>query len=318
MSHINLITTCTNGKNGKEIKPIHLGDILDPTIQPNILISRWQKKISSALALNHKIPAVNLYKGAHWSIAKDIAKHSNTTLWVLSAGLGFLHYQDQVIPYQATFSANSTDSIPLFSSSYKKKQFHQVWWQALTQQSVLGNDPTGGIAALMKKKPDEYYIISGSPDYINATCLDIIDGIKHLHNPEKQLLIISSGATNPELNNFQLTSTAKIASFFKCNMLSLNITLAQYVINAINNISDIHLNSIKKSIQDEHALLPERPLRKGIRRSPEEVLQFLSQLFCSQPSVSASAALKTFRAEGNSFEEKRFRALYQQARQTKG
>jgi len=238
-------------------------------------------------------------------------------LWVLSAGLGLLKHDDAVIPYQATFAAGHSDSIPLYSESNKGKSFHQTWWQALGECSPFQESHPTLLSDLMRSKPNEYFIICGSPDYINAIATDLINGISYLNTPKKQLIIISSQHINPELKQYHLVSNKRIADWLTCNMLMLNIKMAQYVIQQFNETEQDDLGYLADKLQKQFALLPATLKSSAIRRPPEEVEQWIAHHLKTSPESSASRALRAFRDSGNSFEEKRFRNLFHAVQQNK-
>ncbi|MDK1411591.1 hypothetical protein QMS62_04505, partial [Cronobacter sakazakii] len=173
------------------------------------------------------------------------------------------------------------------------------------------------IVELMKKRKKEYYIICGSPDYINAIELDIINGLEYLVDAKKQLLIITSKKINSRLNAYLFKTNQNIAQWLRCNMLMLNISVAKYIVNEFTSKQLNDLNELSQKLIEELKELPEREVKKGIRRSPEEVKSFILKLMEQNPGISATHALREFRDSGNSFEEKRFRAEFKALREAK-
>lgn len=310
MSHINLITTCTNSKHGNSYNSLNLSDYSAGKTSANVLIHSWCNATKEALVKSAFIYVEELYKGGHWATAKTIYRDYPIDLWVLSAGLGLVHNKDKVVPYQATFATGYAESIPLYSKDYPGKSFHRTWWKEVTERSPFKSDHATSITALMKEKPKEYFIICGSPDYINAIELDIINGLEYLYAPKKQFLIITSKKINNRLEEYFLKSDARIAPLLKCNMLMLNISLAKYVISHFSDNKNEDLSILAQELSQQFYKLPERDVIKGIKRNPEEVEEYILTLLQQQPEVSATKALRAFRDSGNSFEEKRFRVLF--------
>lgn len=311
MSRINLITTCTNGKYGKTSNALNLGDYSAGKVSSELLIQSWCNAIKTTILHSDPINVENLYKGGHWTTAKAIQNEYCADLWVLSAGLGLLHSKDRVVPYQATFATGYKESIPLYSRIYSGKAFHRTWWKAMTEYSFFKEEHPTSIAALMHARPKEYFIICGSPDYINAIEIDIFDGLRHLKNPFAQVLIITSKEIDPRLSPYLLKSDARIAQWLKCNMLMLNISLAKYVVGEFRNYPFKEFNKLSYELSQQFKLLPARNVVKGKKRTPVEVERFISDLLRQQPKISPTQALRSFRDSGNSFEEKRFRNLFQ-------
>lgn len=169
----------------------------------------------------------------------------------------------------------------------------------------------------MKKNKKDYYIICGSPDYINAIELDIINGIEYLIDAKKQLLIVTSKKINDRLTAYLFKTNQNMALWLGCNMLMLNISVAKYIVKEFTSKQLNDLNELSHKLIEELKELPEREVKKGIRRTPEEVKFFILKLMEQNPSISATHALREFRDSGNSFEEKRFRAEFKALREAK-
>ncbi|NTY86474.1 hypothetical protein FCH33_06780 [Serratia fonticola] len=283
----------------------------------NVLMNSWCNALKEAILTSATVCAEDLYKGGHWATAKAILKQYPVDLWILSAGLGLLHHKDKVIPYKATFAVGYEESIPSYSHEYVGKTFHRTWWKEISERSCFKSQHPTSITELMKKNNRDFFIICGSPDYINAIELDVINGLEYLVDSKKQLLIITSKKINNRLEGYLFKTSQKMANWLKCNMLMLNISMAKYIINDFTSNKSNDLNEISLHISDALSELPEREIKKGIRRSPEEVNHFILKMMHQEPGISATHALRTFRDSGNSFEEKRFRAAFKALSGTK-
>lgn len=208
-----LITSCAKGKN-KLTPDSPALDIQEGTSPENALrlwLEQTQPGRNKTL-----LAATDLYRGTHWSTAKEIQRSAqNVELWVISAGMGFLHSSDMVVPYEATFH-----QIP-FS--------HAVWWQSLNN-SFCTERRASSISNLMNLNPMDDYVIAGSPVYIKAVEHDVQEGLKALQNPVKQLTIITSKAYSGLLEPYLIRSHAGMLGEFNSNMVCLNIKLAQSLI----------------------------------------------------------------------------------------
>lgn len=279
-------------------------------ISSGVLVNSWCNALNKAISTSATICADDLYKGGHWATAKAILNDYPVDLWVLSAGLGLLHHKDKVVPYKATFAVGYDESIPLYSQEYVGKSFHRTWWKEITNRSIFKSKHPTSIVELMKKNKKEYYIICGSPDYINAIELDIINGVEYLIDAKKQLLIITSKKINDRLNGYLFKTNQNMAQWLKCNMLMLNISVAKYIVKEFTSKQLNNFNELSEMLVEGLRDLPEREVKKGIRRSSEEVKSFILKLMEQKPGISATHALREFRDSGNSFEEKRFRAEF--------
>lgn len=317
MSNINLITTCTNGKHCGNRDILSLSQFSSGRIPSSVLVNSWCNALNEAISTSATVSVEDLYKGGHWATAKAILNDYPIDLWVLSAGIGLLHHKDNVVPYKATFAVGYDESIPLYSQEYVGKSFHRTWWKEITNRSIFKSKHPTSILDLMKKNKKDYYIICGSPDYINAIELDIISGLEYLVDARKQLLIITSKKINDRLSTYLFQTNQNMAQWLKCNMLMLNISVAKYFVKEFTSKQFGDLNEFSNNLCEELKQLPDREVKKGIRRSPEEVKSFILKLMEQNPSISATHALREFRDSGNSFEEKRFRAEFKALREAK-
>lgn len=317
MSNINLITTCTNGKNSGNKTILSLSQFSSGRTPSSVLVKSWCNALSEAIAKTDTLSVEELYKGGHWATAKATLNKYPIDLWVLSAGFGLLHYKDKIVPYKATFAVGFDESVPLYSQEFVGKTFHRTWWKKITERSLFKSQHPTSITDLMKKKKNDYFIICGSPDYINAIELDIINGLEYLTDAKKQLIIVTSKKINNRLEGYLFKSDQNMAGWLKCNMMTLNISLAQYIVKEFTERECDDLNALSKKLSEKLYGLPKRETKKGIRRSPEEVNRYIVMLMLQQPGLSATHALRAFRDEGNSFEEKRFRAVFKAISESK-
>lgn len=310
MGNINLITTCTNGKHYGSGKVLSLSQFTSGRTPSNVLVNSWCNALNEAIDQSETVCVKDLYKGGHWATAKSILDLYHVDLWVISAGLGLLHHKDNVVPYKATFAIGYNESIPLYSQEYGGKTFHRTWWKNITERSFFKSKHPASIVDLMKKNKKDYFIICGSPDYINAIELDVINGLEYLVDASKQLLIITSNKINDRLAAYFFKTNQNMAMWLKCNMLMLNVSVAKYIVKEFTSRQLVDLKKLSLSLSDELKELPGREVKKGIRHSPEEVKSFILKIMQQKPGVSATHALREFRDSGNSFEEKRFRAEF--------
>ena len=74
-------------------------------------------------------PAIDLYAGEHWDVARRLANLSDADtsveLWVCSAGYGLIPASAPSAPYAATFTPGNADSVP------DGAEGASAWWNAL-------------------------------------------------------------------------------------------------------------------------------------------------------------------------------------------
>lgn len=310
MSKIHLITTCTNNKKSTNYQPVKLGDFVSPNEDIEASAALWSEGLKSAINCNDTLAAKDLYKGGHWSIAKSIAEEFEVELWILSAGFGLINQNTQVINYQATFTSSSDDCIPKSNGTLPERSAR--WWNALANH-IGRTREYQNIASLMKSNPEDFFVVSGSSHYIYAIYSDLLDGLTHLKDPLKQLIVITSTSQNlTGLAPYTLLSQQKMKQRLGGTMVTLNVALARHFLSKVRTQKReaVDFSIIKQSLEASFSDLMPEPMPERTRRTEEEVKIYIADLLRNTPEISASKALRQFRDSGNSFEEKRFRRAF--------
>ncbi|MCL0228931.1 hypothetical protein M2T52_32995, partial [Klebsiella pneumoniae] len=104
-------------------------------------------------------------------------------------------------------------------------------WKAITK-SLGKHNRCATISQLMQSSPNDEYLIAASPVYIAAVQNDILKGIESLTHPLTQLTIVTSGAYAGPLEEYLIKSSSRMMKELECNMVCLNIKLAQYILTS--------------------------------------------------------------------------------------
>ena len=124
-----LIVTCANRKSQPIPPELQLGDVGGRNSGERA--RRWMARLAQA-SIAPQIPAVDLYAGEHWSVARkfpELHRPGETVhLWACSAGYGLIPADAPLMPYHATLTPGQADSVPGDSAA---------WW------AKLGNGPAG-------------------------------------------------------------------------------------------------------------------------------------------------------------------------------
>ncbi|MCL6336286.1 hypothetical protein EXT65_21060 [Pectobacterium carotovorum subsp. carotovorum] len=208
-SRLHLITTCSKGKTAP------VGDTAFPYDKLSIdeAMTNWRQQVQAAFeTANGVCPTAALYCGVHWGKAIALAQQfSQLELWVISAGLGLRHSTDPAVPYEATFK-----DMPYPPA---------VVWEQLTQKPLLPGR-CSSLATLMRQHPADWFVIAGSPAYIQAIEQDVNAGIGTLTDAAAQLTIVTSQAYRGCLLPYVTCSRTDMLTTLNCNMTSLNISMA--------------------------------------------------------------------------------------------
>ncbi|QYJ70322.1 hypothetical protein K0H59_14965 [Shewanella sp. FJAT-51649] len=253
------------------------------------------------------LPAIERYKGAHWSVAKSCMLELGVELWIMSAGLGLINQNEHIPDYQATFSAGSDNSIPVWNK--KRADSNSNWWQLLTEYKEHS------FKVLFRDHSEDTFIVCGSKDYIRAVSADLEQAILFLEQPEKQLIIITSGNDSyPSLNRFLLRSREDMRTALQANMLSLNISLAKYFLSWLKQDTTKSLEDFKTD--QLPILIRNAPQKKakGQKQTESQVETYIKESISKCADVKVTNLLIMFRKEGKSFEEKRFKAVFKRVK----
>ncbi|WP_323612594.1 hypothetical protein [Pectobacterium versatile] len=206
---LHLITTCSKGKTAPA------GDTVFPYDKLPIdeAMTNWRQQVQTAFTTASGVrPTAALYCGVHWGKAITLAQQfSQLELWVISAGLGLRHSADPAVPYEATFK-----DMPYSPAAV---------WEQLTQNPLLPGR-CSSLATLMQQHPADWFVIAGSPTYIQAIEQDVAAGIRTLTDAAAQLTIVTSQAYRGCLLPYVSCSRSDMLTTLNCNMTSLNISLA--------------------------------------------------------------------------------------------
>jgi len=209
--NVHLIVTCTRRKT------VAAGETVFPDERDAAnAYELWLEKLAKARCNSLTLTAGNLYSGQHWNRAAAAAECTGAELWIISAGLGFLHSSDRVMPYEATFS-----SMPFC---------HQGLWERLTTRPPTER-LSPSLKALMKKDPHDRFVIAASPVYLRAVEEDLRAGCETLVSPE-QLTIVTSKSWQGSINGQVHITNAGMMNVLNTNMTGLNISYAaQFIQN---------------------------------------------------------------------------------------
>ena len=307
MPKVHLITTCTNSKYHNAQR----ADLEMFQNSPSLehLAKLWCANLES-IPDSEKLPAIERYKGLHWSVAKSCLDEQDVELWIISAGLGLVHLSTLIPDYQATFAGGGKNSIPSFGLN--RHIANQHWWNEISARQHCS------LSLLFDEHPEDIFIVSGSKDYIKAVQTDLCKGVQFLNVPESQLLIITSGSeTYSQLDEFIVRSQSNMARSLKANMLTLNIALAKQLLIWLRESPEMSLKDISKKVS---SLIGEKLVSgpKGVRCTEQEVCEYLKRAIRLNPNLRVTPALREFRANGNSFEANRFKAIFQKVKEVDG
>lgn len=310
---INILATCTQKKSApagprQQIRNLGAG----PDVSARV--GEWFEALADAR--NDAVAAAELYKGDHWQIARSMDSGegpSGSQVWVCSTGYGLVSLDDQLVPYQASFSppptVNGVRSVgdQVGQSPEERKE----WWATLAEGSPpgVGAHPRS-IQDLVRRDPKAGLLVALSPPYLSAVEEDLAAAIELVHDPD-QVIIVSVGKTTlcDALASFVLPIDSRLKQVVGGTMLSLNVRVAAYVLNELSGPK----LSFKKVCSDVERLMVSLPKLVPFNRekaSDDAVLRFIRSELQANPKAACTPLLRKFRDSGVACEQGRFKSLY--------
>lgn len=162
MSYL-IITNCTGRKSLKPTANLQKPPRVTKTKNIESAANDWSEKIIST---TQKIKAKTLYQGRTIVDTKFVQEWLHADVFVISAGLGLVSFEDTVPSYELTVNAESQ-----FSKTLKKMGYNnQDWWEILNK---LLNKNSKPIARLLKKNNYKRILISLPSSYLDMIGNDL-------------------------------------------------------------------------------------------------------------------------------------------------
>lgn len=294
---VRVVVTCSHRKNRPAPQRFQMRSVTG--VRMATRLRRWTTHLSTSTA--PAIAALDLYAGEHWGIARRLAQTSashrpRVELWVCSAGYGLIPVTAPIMPYAATFSPGSPDSVTGGASA---------WWAALADWEGPAGAPRR-LTDLVTADPTGRLLVVLSGTYLRACRDDLLRAVEGLSDTE-QLSILSAGSDpDPELSAFLLPADARLQAVVGGSLQALNIRIAQRLVAAGIVAHDAMHDELTKLLADQ------RPLRRYDRRrvTDTEVRHFIREQRAVNADASPTSLLRTFRETGNACEQGRFAAVF--------
>ena len=249
------------------------------------------------------VPALELYAGEHWDVARRLANTSTTgtavELWVCSAGYGLIPAGSPIVPYAATFTAGHPDSVPSGTVGAS------AWWDALAEWTGPAS-AARSLSDLVGSDPQARVLVVLSAAYLKACRDDLCRAIDRLGD-DKQLSIISAGTkVDGDLDGFLLPCDARLQTAVGGTRQALNVRTAELLLAAGLVEHDEMSEELAKLLADQPAVA-----RYGRRPACDaEIRAFIRVRLRTDPAATHTRLLREFRNENRACEQGRFAGLF--------
>jgi hypothetical protein len=305
---VQLVASCTERKRAPVPEKLRLRDV--PKDKDRAW--EWMQRLREDTSPSH--PARDLYGGEHWQLilgleADLLGNGRDVHLWVTSAGYGLVSADALLKAYSATFASRESDGVPSESAA--------AWWHAL----CVGHDQAKTLQHLATEA--DTLIVIASVKYLRAMLPDLCLAREALSDPKQ--LIVFSGSRVAELASSQIVVDGRVQVALqhetprdlRGTKQGLAARTARHLLTQRDgwppNASALQ-NAYIRLVSDHQR--PKSPDRE--RHGDDDVRAFIEKQLADDPKVGWTKLLRAWRASGQACEQKRFRGLYQELRNSQG
>lgn len=299
---VHVVVTCANRKRHATPRWLQLRDLDVDDVDERC--GEWVMRLTAGAPT---IPAGAMYAGEHWQVAKTLADTagSGTSLWVCSAGYGLISNEAPIDAYAATFAVRQDDSVAESVEGTRR------WWAGLASWPGPQPGQPRSFTQLVLKNPNSIIVAVLSEAYLRACSDDLRNAASHLIDKEN-LSIIGPGGRCQEIDDLVVPVTAALRPTIGGSLLSLNVRAAASVLAASREAGiPLRRSHLTRMMAEATAAAPKDLGRRtpGNRLTDDEVRRFILSSLRAGPT-SATRLLRQLRASGQSCEQGRFKALF--------
>ncbi len=296
-STVHVIVTCANRKSRPIPPELQLGEIAGRS--PSERARRWITRLAQA-SVAPLTPAIDLYAGEHWSVARGFSgltqPGETVHLWACSAGYGLIPAEALLMPYHATWTRGQDDSVPGDAIS---------WWSELASWAGPVPGQARTIQALVVKEQAAVFMLLLSKNYLRACSADIVAARTDISDPNRLLIVSSGSRADPSMTGL-VPADARLQAHFGGTRRALNARIGAHLLSA-------GIRGMDEATEHMSGLLaaqPPIPRYNRKQQSDREILDRIASRLTQDPTVSASYLLREFRDAGIACEQHRFSRLF--------
>ncbi|WP_249037703.1 hypothetical protein [Micromonospora noduli] len=270
---------------------------------PGQRFATWTDRLLTSSA--SRFPAVDLYAGEHWQIARTLPDQiapRAATLWVCSAGYGLIAASAAIRPYAATFASGGVDSVG------EDKSAARDWWTRLTEWPGPDADQPRSFADLARRDPHATIIAVLSDAYQRACATDVTVAASLLHD-NQQLSVV--GPSTNDLEDLVVPVTARLQPHLGGSLLSLNARVAAFLLrSSVDDDHDLRRERLRERVEQTTQATPVPATRTAGQRLTDEEVRAFIRGHAGERATTATGLLRRLRLSGRSCEQARFGQLF--------
>ena len=297
---VHVIVTCANRMSRPIPAHLQLGQV--PGRTPAERASGWIGRLTEASSVP-QVPAVDLYAGEHWSVARQFpAMHlpgEEVRLWACSAGYGLIPVEALVMPHHATLTPGQADSVPGAWAS---------WWSLLSEWPGPMPGHPRSIRALVAADPAAVFMFVLSKNYLRACSADLAAACERLTHPDRLFIVSAGGRPDGDLAAFAVPADARLQAHFGGTRRALNARIGARLLERGIRSKGEAVGYLARLLAAQAPV----PRYNRKRQSDGEVLEVIAACLARAPKTSANRMLRELRDAGLACEQHRFTRLYRQ------
>lgn len=297
---VHLVVTCANRKTRAVPDRLRLGDLREQ--RPGHRFAAWTHRLSTTVV--DRIPAVDLYAGEHWQIARNlpVSLPQPTNLWVCSAGYGLIAADTPIAPYAATFATGEADTAGSTPAAIRD------WWSRLGGWTDTEHRSPRSFTALARQNPQATIVAVLSEAYLRACADDLRQAADALAD-RQQLAVIGPPGRYTDIDDLLVPVTAALRPVVGGSLQALNVRAAAHLLAAAAD--DLSSATLRKLAEQATAAAPPDLSRRsgGQRLTDDDVRDYITG-HLANGSATATRLLRQLRQAGQSCEQSRFRTLF--------
>lgn len=313
LQKLHIIVTCTERKTVQVDHELQLRNVPDGA--PASRAAEWTSRLGRE---GERRPALDLYKGEHWQVAKSLpglvveaglVTQEEVQLWACSAGYGLIPAEASIQPYAATFAPEHADSVSK-SGGRGGRADAAAWWRAIAGWEGPVRGAPRSFESLAARDPNASFLFVLSATYLQACAADIMKAAAAVVDMDRFLIVSAGSRSARDLGQLLLPADARLQAEVGGTRGVLNVRIAAALLKQgmLDRVSASRYLSKKLNASPGITRYERKP------RSDREVRHWIGAALCEAPGVSASGLLRRFRDEGFACEQSRFGRLYRECK----
>lgn len=294
MPKLTIVVNCTDRKSVAPAPTLRIGSLPKGDIKTRFGV--WRRRVERA---RPRVQLLDLYQGEAWQQVRGLASDAHAVgytvqMMVASAGLGLRDVSVEAAPYAATFAGGHVDSVASGGQNLRD------WWRRLgTLESTrsLASDANDRVLLVLS----ETY----------ARTMD--DDLVHLANRGGDLLLVGGARDIDGLP--RLPADRSLRANLGGTASSVSIRMARRWLQKRTG-TELYGSRDAKAWSRWAKTVSQVETYNRAPMADAEITRLVHSLLATDPSLSATRALRRVRDAGIACEQKRFGSLFRAAAAT--